>query len=279
MAGGRPTTYRPENAEIARNTCIVGATNESLAERFGVCRRTIDNWIATIPEFSDAVRQGREVADEAVVSALFARATGMEQKDDQGLLPSRPAGDGELHRAPAARCPRLLLLAAQSPALAVAREPTARRGGGRPELGERARSRFRKGTPCRRRRARRPERGRRTSPACPERSRGKRSRTGRPECGRTTASALSAVMTFKFLSPREARAIAYGARKRFRRPDQGPKGRAEGPSLNNKPPIVETRSLRSALRAPVETTGIVKCDKPTRQRERRSLGASHVHRC
>ena len=80
MAGGRPTTYRPENAEIARNSCIVGATNESLAERFGVCRRTIDNWIATIPEFSDAVRQGREVADEAVISALFARATGMEQK-------------------------------------------------------------------------------------------------------------------------------------------------------------------------------------------------------
>ena len=80
MAGGRPTTYRPENAEISRNACMLGATNETLAERFEVCRRTIDNWIATIPEFSDAVRQGREVADQAVVSALFARATGMEQK-------------------------------------------------------------------------------------------------------------------------------------------------------------------------------------------------------
>src|SRR5260370_25922656 len=80
MAGGRPTTYKPENAEIARQNCMIGATNEALAERFEVCRRTIDNWIATIPEFSDAVRQGREVADELVVSALFARATGMEQK-------------------------------------------------------------------------------------------------------------------------------------------------------------------------------------------------------
>jgi hypothetical protein len=80
MAGGRPTTYRPENAEIARKYCMLGATNDTLAEHFEVCRRTIDNWIATIPEFSDAVRQGREVADEAVVSALFARATGMEQK-------------------------------------------------------------------------------------------------------------------------------------------------------------------------------------------------------
>jgi len=80
MAGGRPTIYKPENAEIARHTCMLGATNEALAGRFEVCRRTIDNWIATIPEFSDAVRYGREVADEAVISALFARATGMEQK-------------------------------------------------------------------------------------------------------------------------------------------------------------------------------------------------------
>jgi hypothetical protein len=80
MAGGRPTTYKPENAEIARQACMLGATNDALAERFEVCRRTIDNWIATIPDFSDAVRQGREVADEAVVSALFARATGLEQK-------------------------------------------------------------------------------------------------------------------------------------------------------------------------------------------------------
>jgi hypothetical protein len=80
MAGGRPTTYKPENAEIARQACMAGATNDTLAERFEVCRRTIDNWIATIPEFSAAVRQGREVADEAVVSALFARATGMEQR-------------------------------------------------------------------------------------------------------------------------------------------------------------------------------------------------------
>ncbi len=80
MAGGRPTIYRSENAEIARNACMLGATNDALAERFEVSPRTVDSWIATIPEFSDAVRQGREVADEAVVSALFARATGTEQK-------------------------------------------------------------------------------------------------------------------------------------------------------------------------------------------------------
>ena len=80
MSNGRPSVYRPENAEIARCSCMMGATNGALAERFEVCRRTIDNWIATIPEFSNAVRKGREVADETVVAALFARATGMEQR-------------------------------------------------------------------------------------------------------------------------------------------------------------------------------------------------------
>jgi hypothetical protein len=79
MAGGRPTAYKPENAEIARVCCMMGATNATLAERFEVSRTTIDNWIATIPDFGDAVRKGREVADGAVVSALYARATGTQR--------------------------------------------------------------------------------------------------------------------------------------------------------------------------------------------------------
>jgi len=80
MTGGRPSLYKPENAEIAHLACMLGATNEALAERFEVSPRTIDNWIAAISEFSDAVQKGRQVADETVVSALFARATGMERK-------------------------------------------------------------------------------------------------------------------------------------------------------------------------------------------------------
>ena len=38
----------------------------------------------------------------------------------------------------------------------------------------------------------------------------------------------------------------------FRRLDRGPQARAERPSRNDTPLIVERRSLRSALRAPVE---------------------------
>jgi hypothetical protein len=83
---GRPSAYKPENPEIARQCCAAGGTNQSLAERLGVCRRTIDNWIASIPDFRDAVMDGREQADGAVVSALFARATGFKQKTIKTFL-------------------------------------------------------------------------------------------------------------------------------------------------------------------------------------------------
>ena len=55
---------------------MLGATNEDLAGLFDVAVRTIDNWIATIPEFAAAVQQGRDVADADVVQSLHSRATG-----------------------------------------------------------------------------------------------------------------------------------------------------------------------------------------------------------
>ncbi len=58
---------------------MVGATNRDLAERFGVARSTIDHWIATIPEFGEAVRTGRECADISVVKSLFNRALGFRR--------------------------------------------------------------------------------------------------------------------------------------------------------------------------------------------------------
>jgi hypothetical protein len=79
MTAGRPTAYDPDFAEQARIACARGATNDDLAVQFAVSPRTVDRWIAAIPDFADAVREGRAAADDAVVSALFARATGARQ--------------------------------------------------------------------------------------------------------------------------------------------------------------------------------------------------------
>lgn len=83
----RPTKYKAEFCELARNYCLLGATNEKLADFFGVTVSTIGLWIARHSEFSDAVKSGREVADAKVASSLFHRATGYEHPAVKIFLP------------------------------------------------------------------------------------------------------------------------------------------------------------------------------------------------
>ena len=83
---GQPTLYKPEHIELAHNYCLLGATNEVLGDFFGVTSRTIDNWIATHPDFADAVYRGRAVADAVVVRALFERAKGFSHQVSRTTL-------------------------------------------------------------------------------------------------------------------------------------------------------------------------------------------------
>jgi hypothetical protein len=77
---GRPTAYKPEYCELAHNYCLLGATAEELAGFFGVTRGTINNWIATIPEFATALREGRDLADARIARCLYKRAMGYDHK-------------------------------------------------------------------------------------------------------------------------------------------------------------------------------------------------------
>ena len=81
---GQPTLYKPEYIELAHNYCLLGATNEVLGDFFGVTSRTVDHWIATHPDFADAVRRGRAVA--VVVRALFERAKGFSHQVSRTTL-------------------------------------------------------------------------------------------------------------------------------------------------------------------------------------------------
>lgn len=83
---GRPTLYQPEHAERARKLCARGATNRDLAARFGVARSTIGQWIATHPEFDQAVQQGRDLADAIVIESLFRRCTGYDREAEKVFL-------------------------------------------------------------------------------------------------------------------------------------------------------------------------------------------------
>ena len=77
---GQPTSYKPDYDELAHNYCLLGATNEDLAGFFRVTRRTVDNWMATHPDFAQAVQQGRAAADAVIARSLFDRAKGFSHK-------------------------------------------------------------------------------------------------------------------------------------------------------------------------------------------------------
>ncbi len=108
---GRPTLYRPELCAQAREHCRRGATLSQLAGLLGVAARSIDNWIARIPEFAAAVREGRAVADAEIDRLLYRRAVGF---DETVQRPVRCRGRVEIvswtrHHAPNARaCMRWL---------------------------------------------------------------------------------------------------------------------------------------------------------------------------
>lgn len=73
---GRPASYRPEFAAQAAKLCALGATDYEMAEFFDVDTATIYRWKYAHQDFCDAVKAGKEQADERVARALFNRAVG-----------------------------------------------------------------------------------------------------------------------------------------------------------------------------------------------------------
>jgi hypothetical protein len=83
---GRPSLYREQYVEMARNYCRLGAINAELAAFFHVSPRTLDNWLQAHPAFARAVRNGRAVADSAIARRLFERAMGYDHEADRIFL-------------------------------------------------------------------------------------------------------------------------------------------------------------------------------------------------
>ena len=74
---GPSSTYRAEFAEQARKLCLLlGADDEELARFFDVPPATLNDWLSSVPEFADAVRAGRTMADADVADRLWRRAMG-----------------------------------------------------------------------------------------------------------------------------------------------------------------------------------------------------------
>ncbi len=78
---GRTPSYTPAYCTVAYKFCLLGATNEDLADVLRVSRNTIGNWLARYPEFKQAMQDGRDVADADVAQALLHKAKGFTHED------------------------------------------------------------------------------------------------------------------------------------------------------------------------------------------------------
>ena len=81
---GRPPIYNNEiHPDLAHKFCLLGCTDQRLADSLNVSVQTIDNWKVVHQEFLEAIREGREIADANVAKSTYNRACGynLEEKE------------------------------------------------------------------------------------------------------------------------------------------------------------------------------------------------------
>lgn len=76
MSRGRPRIYEPLLSEQAKKLCLYGATDVEVADFFGIAVSTLYKWKHDFPEFSEALKSGKESADDRVERSLYHRAIG-----------------------------------------------------------------------------------------------------------------------------------------------------------------------------------------------------------
>ncbi len=86
---GRPTKYKEEFCDLAYKYSLLSATDEDLARFFEVSESTLNLWKLEHPEFSEALKKGKEVADANVAKRLYNRAMGYEHDDVELKVVSR----------------------------------------------------------------------------------------------------------------------------------------------------------------------------------------------
>lgn len=82
---GAPTKYRPEYNTQAFKFALLGATDEEMADFFGVCVATLNNWKIEYPDFLVSINNGKVKADAQVAEKLYNRACGAEWIEEQAI--------------------------------------------------------------------------------------------------------------------------------------------------------------------------------------------------
>ncbi len=82
MANGRPSKYKEEYVRQAEKLCVLGATDKDIADFFQIDIATLHRWKIQHKEFCDALKVGKESADNRVEMSLYQRALGYSHNED-----------------------------------------------------------------------------------------------------------------------------------------------------------------------------------------------------
>lgn len=98
--GGRKTRYKKEYCDLAYKFCLLGATDNDLADLFTTSESVINAWKRRHKEFSEALKAGKVAADAKVAESLYKRACGYSHPDTkpQWVESDMKGEDGEWHR-------------------------------------------------------------------------------------------------------------------------------------------------------------------------------------
>ena len=73
----QPSAYNEQyHKDWAWSLSLKGATDEEMAEAFGISVRTLHRWKKQYPELKEAIDHGKSVADAKVKRSLYERAIG-----------------------------------------------------------------------------------------------------------------------------------------------------------------------------------------------------------
>lgn len=85
---GRPSAFDTSLVENAFKLCLLGATDEQIADFFAVSVATINNWKERHPEFLEALKAGKAQADATVAESLYRRALGYSHEAVKIFMPA-----------------------------------------------------------------------------------------------------------------------------------------------------------------------------------------------
>ncbi len=93
-AGGRPTKYKIEYCLVVEALARLGWTEDKMAEKIGIAMSTLSLWKTEHPEFSEALKAGKEEPDDTVERSLYERATGYSYDSEKIVTVSMGNGLG-----------------------------------------------------------------------------------------------------------------------------------------------------------------------------------------